>query len=104
LLSPGVVQEPGTFHFSLDINNSMSHKLEKKYSISEMARHLSIHRSTLHRWIALGVVPRPIEEDIAGARLRYWLKEGFERVKTYKEEHFREGQGQRTQKKRNKVS
>lgn len=70
--------------------------MEKKYSISETARLLSIHRSTLHRWIASGVVPKPIEENTAGVRLRYWLKEEFGMVKKHKEEHFREGQGQRT--------
>jgi predicted site-specific integrase-resolvase len=69
--------------------------METKYSISETARLLSIHRSTLHRWIDSGVVPKPIEEDTAGMRLRYWLREGFAMVKKHKEEHFREGQGQR---------
>ena len=77
--------------------------MEKKYSISETARLLSIHRSTLHRWIASGVVPKPIEENTAGVRLRYWLKDGFGMVKKHKEEHFREGQGQRTGKKSKKT-
>lgn len=70
--------------------------MNEKYSISETARLLLVHRSTLHRWIDAGVVPKPVEEDVAGARLRYWNKDGFAKVKEYREKHFGEGQGQRT--------
>jgi DNA-binding transcriptional MerR regulator len=67
----------------------------EKYSISETARQLWVHRSTLHRWIDAGLVPKPIEENIAGSRLRYWNKDGFAKVKEYKDRHFGEGQGRR---------
>jgi len=67
----------------------------EKYSISETARQLLVHRSTLHRWIDAGLVPKPIEENIAGSRLRYWNKDGFVKVKEYKDRHFGEGQGRR---------
>jgi DNA-binding transcriptional MerR regulator len=69
---------------------------EAKHSISEAARLLGIHRGTLRRWIKRRVVPRPIAEDVAGSRLRYWTAEGFAKVRQYKEEHFREGQGRRS--------
>jgi hypothetical protein len=76
--------------------------MEEKYSISETARLLNIHRTTLHRWIRTGVVPRPIEETTAGVQLRYWLRDGFSKVEQYKREHFREGQGKRNRLKRQK--
>jgi DNA-binding transcriptional MerR regulator len=68
----------------------------EKHSISETARMLGVHRGTLRRWIRTRVVPEPVAEDIAGSRLRYWTADGFAKVKKYKEEHFREGQGRRS--------
>ena len=56
----------------------------EKISISEAARQLGIHRTTLHRWIEEGVVPEPVAENIAGARLRYWTKADFAKVEMYK--------------------
>jgi predicted site-specific integrase-resolvase len=70
--------------------------MDEKYSISETARLLLVHRSTLHRWIDAGLVPKPIKENIAGLRLRYWNKEGFAKVKEYREKRFGEGRGERT--------
>lgn len=75
----------------------MVHKLmDERLSISAAARKLGIHRGTLRRWIKERLVPKPIAEDTAGARLRYWDKEGFAKVKEYKEKHFGEGRGERT--------
>jgi predicted site-specific integrase-resolvase len=74
----------------------MVHKLiEKRFSISETARLLGVHRGTIRRWIKAGLIPRPIAENTAGARLRYWDKDGFAKVKEYREKHFGEGQGER---------
>lgn len=70
--------------------------MDEKYSISGTARLLFVHRSTLHRWIDAGLVPKPVEEDVAGARLRYWNKDGFAKVKEYREKRFGEGRGKRT--------
>lgn len=67
----------------------MSHIYMKKYSISEAARLLGIHRATLHRWIGQGHVPEPIAQDIAGSRLRYWTEEGLNKLKEYKNSHYR---------------
>jgi predicted DNA-binding protein (UPF0251 family) len=55
-----------------------------KYSISEAARRLDVHRTTLHRWIERGLVPEPIAENIAGTRLRYWTKIDFAKVEEFR--------------------
>jgi excisionase family DNA binding protein len=60
-----------------------------QYSISEAARLLGIHRSTLHRWIEKRVVPEPATQEIAGSQIRYWTDEGFARLKQYKGERYR---------------
>jgi hypothetical protein len=76
---------------------------EKRYSISEAARRIGVHRTTVHRWIAGGLVPPPIAEDIAGARLRYWTADGFAKVKEYCENHFGKGKGKRNDLKKKRV-
>jgi len=70
----------------------------KRYSISEAARLLGIHRATLHRWICEGVIPEPIAEDIAGARIRYWTEDGLAKLKEYRAEHY----GKKPRKKKRK--
>jgi hypothetical protein len=73
------------------------HKLmSEKFSISETARLLGIHRGTIRRWIRNGFIPPPTAEDVAGSKLRYWDKDGFARVKAHKIQHFGEGKGIRT--------
>lgn len=88
---------PVRVSFLLDMWTSMVHKLMvEKFSISEAARKVGIHRGTLRRWIKKGLILKPMAEDTAGARLRYWDKEGFAKVKEYREKHFGEGRGERT--------
>jgi len=65
-----------------------------KYSISEAARRLGVHRTTLHRWIDQAAVPEPIVENVAGARLRYWTKAEFAKVEEYKRTNYW-GQGKK---------
>jgi predicted site-specific integrase-resolvase len=60
----------------------------KRYSISEAARLIGVHRATLHRWIGEGVVPKPIAEEIAGSRLRYWTEDGLTKLKEYMVDHY----------------
>jgi hypothetical protein len=82
----------------------MVHKLmSEKFSISETARLLEIHRGTIRTWIKKGLIPPPIAEDIAGARLRYWDQDGFAKVKQYKDKHFGEGRGRRTDIKKKRI-
>jgi MerR family regulatory protein len=71
------------------------------YSISEAARRLRVHRSTLHRWIEEGLVPQPLAENIAGARLRYWTKGDFAKVEEYKRLNYW-GQGKKRPREPNK--
>ena len=81
----------------------MVHKLSDKFSISETARLLGVHRGTLRRWIKNGLIPHPIAEDVAGTRLRYWDKHGFSAVKQYKNKHFGEGKGKRNDLRENRT-
>jgi hypothetical protein len=82
----------------------MVHMLrDDKFSISETARLLRVHRGTIRRWINKRLIPQPIAENTAGARLRYWTKEGFDRVEEYRDKHFGEGQGKRNDIKKEKV-
>jgi len=60
-----------------------------KYSISEVARLLGIHRATLHRWIAKRLIPEPVTQEIAGSQIRYWTEDGLAKVKEYKFEQYR---------------
>ena len=81
----------------------MVHMLaDEKFSISETARLLAVHRGTVQRWIREALIPQPIAEDTAGARLRYWTKEGFNKVKEYRDKHFGEGRGKRNDIKKKK--
>ena len=90
--------------FLLDIKTSMVHKLMgEKFSISETARLLGIHRGTIRRWINKGLIPQPIAEDTAGARLRYWNRNGFAKVKEYRDKHFGDGQGRRNDIKKKRI-
>jgi IS30 family transposase len=83
----------------------MVHKLiDQRFSISETARLLGVHRGTIRRWIKAGLIPQPIAENTAGARLRYWNKDGFAKVKEYQKKHFGEGQGRRNDIKKNKTT
>jgi DNA-binding transcriptional MerR regulator len=70
--------------------------MREKFSISETARLLGIDRGTIRRWINRGLIPPPIAEDTAGARLRYWDRDGFTKIKEYKDKHLGEGRGRRT--------
>jgi IS30 family transposase len=83
----------------------MVHKLiDAKFSISETARLLGVHRGTIRRWIKAGFIPQPIAENTAGARLRYWDKGGFAKVKEYKDNHLGEGQGRRNDIRKKKIT
>jgi predicted site-specific integrase-resolvase len=75
----------------------------EKFSISETARLLGIHRGTIRRWINKGLIPQTIAEDTAGARLRYWNRNGFAKVKEYRDKHFGDGQGRRNDIKKKRI-
>jgi hypothetical protein len=105
-VEPGLTRQKRVVRvrFLLDINTIMVHKLkDEKFSISETARLLGIHRGTIRRWIKSGLIPQPISEDMAGARLRYWSKNAFAKVKEYRDKHFGEGRGKRNDLKRKRI-
>ncbi len=68
-----------------------------KISISEAARRLGIHRTTIHRWIEEGLVLKPVAENVAGARLRYWTETDFTKVEEYRRQNYW-GQGKKKSK------
>jgi DNA-binding transcriptional MerR regulator len=68
-----------------------------KISISEAARRLGVHRTTIHRWIEAGLVPKPIAENVAGARLRYWTEADFTKIEEFRWQHYW-GQGKKKSK------
>lgn len=71
-----------------------------KYSTSQVAKKIGIHRLTLIRWLLDGKVPEPMRVKQGGVDLRLWTDRDVERVQKYKDAHYRKGRGR---KKRNKT-
>ena len=90
---------PPGFAFYLTNETSCSILDMAEISISEAARRLRVHRTTIHRWIEEGLVPKPVSEDVAGARLRYWTEADFTKVEEYRRQHYW-GQGKKKSKPR----
>jgi len=58
---------------------------------------------TLHKWLAAGKICPSAQIDMNGGKHWRWTSKDIAKIKKYKEEHFREGQGRRSKKvKRNK--
>ncbi|MGD0306991.1 MAG: hypothetical protein ABSC71_19375 [Candidatus Acidiferrales bacterium] len=75
----------------------------KTFSTKEAARQAEIHWVTLLRWHAEGKVVASEEIGMNGGKHWRWTAKDIVNVKRYKREHFREGQGRRKRKTRNKV-
>jgi len=77
--------------------------LSRTYSTKEAAKKVGVHWMTLHKWLAAGKI-RPSEQiGMNGGKHWRWTSKDIEKIKKYKEEHFREGQGRRSKNlKRNK--
>ena len=72
--------------------------LSRTYSTKEAAKRVGVHWMTLHKWIAAGKV-RPSEQiGMNGGKHWRWTEQDIQKVRKYKEEHFREGQGRRNKK------
>jgi hypothetical protein len=67
----------------------------KTYSTKEAARQVGIHWVTLLRWLAAGKVSASIEIGMNGGRHWRWTAGDVAKIREYKDEHFREGQGRR---------
>jgi predicted DNA-binding transcriptional regulator AlpA len=87
-------RRPSGFAFYLTNTTACSILNMTKISISEAARRLGVHRTTIHRWIEEGLVPKPVAENVAGARLRYWTEAGFAKVEEYRRHNYW-GQGKK---------
>lgn len=57
---------------------------------------------TLHKWLAAGKIHPSEQIRMNGGRHWRWTTEDIAKIKKYKEEHFREGQGRRSKKVRSK--
>ncbi len=75
----------------------------KTYSTKEAARQAEIHWVTLLRWHAKGKVSASEEIGMNGGKHWRWTARDIVKIKRYKKEHFREGQGRRKRKARNNV-
>ncbi len=69
--------------------------LSRTYSTKEAAKKVGVHWMTLHKWIAAGKV-RPSEQiGMNGGKHWRWTEQDIQKIRKYKAEHFREGQGRR---------
>jgi predicted site-specific integrase-resolvase len=72
--------------------------VEKTYSTKQAARQAGIHWVTLLRWQAHGKVSASHEIGMNGGKHWRWTQKDIVRIKEYKREHFRAGQGRRKNK------
>lgn len=72
--------------------------MSKTYSTKEAARQAEIHWVTLLRWQADGKVSASEQLGMNGGKHWRWTPQDIRRIRAYKIEHFREGQGRRKKK------
>ena len=70
----------------------------RTYSTKESARQVGIHWVTLLRWQADGKVSASEEIGMNGGKHWRWTSDDIAKIKRYKKEHFRKGQGRRNKK------
>ncbi len=70
----------------------------KTYSTKEAARQAAIHWVTLLRWLAAGKVAASEEIGMNGGKHWRWTSKDISKIRKYKKQHFREGQGRRSKK------
>jgi len=71
----------------------------KGYSTGEVAKMLSIHKSTLTGWLKKGLISEPRRNRVAGVGYRIWTERDVERVRRYKAANYRKGRGRKPKKK-----
>lgn len=62
-------------------------------STPEVALLVGIHRVTLERWLAAGVIASPRRLQVGGKIIRLWTVRDVERVRRHKAKHYRKGRG-----------
>jgi excisionase family DNA binding protein len=68
-------------------------------STLEVARKVGISRVTLERWLASKKVPAPKTIRFGKNEFRDWTDQDVERVRKYKDAHYRKGRGRKKGKK-----
>ena len=69
--------------------------MSKTFSTKEAARQAGIHWVTLLRWQAAGKVSASEEIGMNGGKHWRWTAKDILRIKAYKRDNFRKGQGRR---------
>ena len=72
--------------------------MRRTYSTKEAARRARIHWVTLLRWQAGGKVSASSYIRMNGGKHWRWTEKDIAKIKKYKKDHFREGQGRRDKK------
>ena len=67
------------------------------YSTAQVARVVGVDKQTLLRWLWAGKVPEPKRREDGGQVVRIWAERDLERVRRYKEGHYRKGRGRKKQ-------
>jgi excisionase family DNA binding protein len=67
----------------------------KTYSTIEVARLLKITSGTLHRWIRENRIETPSLQSLGRMKIRFWSKKDIDKVRRYKEHHYRKGRGRK---------
>jgi predicted site-specific integrase-resolvase len=74
--------------------------MKRTYSTQQVAREVGIHWMTLHRWLNSGAVRPSVGVPMNGRTLWRWTDTDVERVRRYKETHYRKGRGRKKAKKK----
>jgi hypothetical protein len=67
----------------------------KDFSTKQVADNVSISRVTLQRWLLSGKLSEPNRIQAGGVDVRVWTQLDLERVRRYKETHYRKGRGRK---------
>lgn len=67
----------------------------KGFSTKQVAEDVGISRVTLQRWLLSGKLSEPERIRAGGVDVRVWTQLDLERVRQYKETHYRKGRGRK---------
>lgn len=65
------------------------------FSTKQVAENVGISRVTLQRWLLSGKLSEPDRFRAGGVDVRIWNELDLERVRRYKETHYRKGRGRK---------
>jgi len=67
----------------------------RTFSTIEVAKLLKVTSGTLHRWIRENRIQAPPLQSLGGMQIRIWHKKDIDKVRRYKEQHYRKGRGRK---------